>query len=72
MHHRHGPVIFNLRNSSAKDWFWGLGTWTAKEGVLRGFESGPRWHGPVKMRKLPLKDAVIECDFRLEGGARRK
>jgi hypothetical protein len=53
----------------SKDWFWGLGTWTAKDGVLRGFESGPRRHGPVKMRKLALKDAVIECDFRLEGKA---
>ena len=51
----------------SKDWFWGLGTWTAKDGVLRGFESGPRRHGPVKVRKLPLKDSVIECDFRLEG-----
>ncbi len=53
----------------SKDWFWGLGTWTAKDGVLRGFESGPRRHGPVKMRKLSLKDSVIECDFRLEGKA---
>jgi hypothetical protein len=53
----------------SKDWFWGLGTWTAKDGVLRGFESGLRRHGPVKMRKLSLKDAVIECDFRLEGKA---
>ena len=53
----------------SKDWFWGLGTWTTKDGVLRGFESGPRRHGPVKMRKLPLKDAIIECDFRLEGKA---
>ena len=53
----------------SKDWFWGLGTWTSKDGVLRGFESGPRRHGPVKMRKLPLKDAIIECDFRLEGKA---
>lgn len=53
----------------SKDWFWGLGTWTAKDGVLRGFESGPRRHGPVKMRRLLLKDAVVECDFRLEGKA---
>jgi hypothetical protein len=53
----------------SKDWFWGLGTWTAKDGVLRGFESGPRRHGPVKVRKLPLKDSVIECDFRLGGKA---
>lgn len=53
----------------SKDWFWGLGTWTAKDGVLRGFESGERRHGPVKVRKLPLKNAVIECDFRLEGKA---
>lgn len=53
----------------SKDWFWGLGSWTAKGGVLRGFESGPRRHGPVKIRKLSLKDAVIECDFRLEGKA---
>jgi hypothetical protein len=53
----------------SKDWFWGLGTWTATNGVLRGFESGPRRHGPVKMRKLPLHDAVVECEFRLEGKA---
>lgn len=51
------------------DWFWGLGTWTAKGGVLRGFESGERRHGPVKMRKFPFTDAVIACEFRLERGA---
>lgn len=53
----------------SKDWFWGLGTWKAENGVLRGFESGPRRHGPVKVRKLPLKDAVVECEFRLNGKA---
>ena len=53
----------------APEWFWGLGTWTAKDGVLRGFESGPRRHGPVKMRKLSFTDAVLECEFRLEGKA---
>ncbi len=53
----------------SKDWFWGLGTWTAKDGVLRGFESGPRRHGPVKMRRFRLKDGVVECGFRLEGRA---
>lgn len=51
------------------EWFWGLGTWEAREGVLRGFESGPRRHGPVKMRKLPLKDGTVQCEFRLEGRA---
>ncbi|MBK8037402.1 MAG: hypothetical protein IPK22_09745 [Verrucomicrobiaceae bacterium] len=53
----------------SKDWFWGLGTWKAENGVLRGFESGPRRHGPVKMRKLPLQDATMECEFRLEAKA---
>jgi hypothetical protein len=53
----------------SKDWFWGLGTWKAENGILRGFESGPRRHGPVKMRRLALHDAVIECEFRLEGKA---
>ncbi len=53
----------------SKDWFWGLGTWTAKDGVLRGFESGPRRHGPVKMHKLELTDAIIEFDYRLVGKA---
>ena len=53
----------------SKDWFWGLGTWSAKDGVLRGFESGARRHGPVKVHKLPLKDGVVECDFRLIGKA---
>lgn len=56
-------------NELSKDWFWGLGTWTAKDGVLRGFESGKCRHGPVKMHKLPLKDAMLECEFRLVGKA---
>jgi sugar phosphate isomerase/epimerase len=51
------------------DWHWGLGTWTAKDGVLRGFESGERRHGPVKVHKLTMTDAVIECEFRLIGKA---
>lgn len=59
----------NFNSSLSKDWFWGLGTWKAENGVLHGFESGERRHGPVKMRKLPLKDAVVECDFRLIGKA---
>ena len=53
----------------SKDWFWGLGTWSAKDGVLRGFESGARRHGPVKMHKMPLKDGIVEADFRLIGKA---
>ncbi len=51
------------------DWHWGLGTWTARDGVLRGFESGERRHGPLKVHKLTMTDAVIECEFRLEGKA---
>ena len=53
----------------SKEWFWGLGTWEARDGVLRGFESGPRRHGPVKMRKFPPHGAVVECEFRLSGKA---
>lgn len=53
----------------SKEWFWGLGTWGAADGVLHGFESGPRRHGPVKVRRLPLKDGVLECEFRLIGKA---
>ncbi len=29
----------------SEDWFWGLGTWKAGDGILRGFESGERRHG---------------------------
>lgn len=53
----------------SKDWFWGLGTWKAEKGILRGFESGPRRHGPVKVRRMPMRDAVVEFEFRLEGKA---
>jgi arylsulfatase A-like enzyme len=53
----------------SKDWFWALGTWTAKDGVLRGYESGPRRHGPVTVRRFPLRDGTVECEFRLEGKA---
>ncbi len=66
------PVVLleeNFTTPLSKDWFWGLGTWATTNGVLRGFESGPRRHGPVKVRKLPLHDAVLECEFRLEGKA---
>jgi len=52
-----------------KEWFWGLGTWKTEDGILHGFESGPRRHGPVTMRRLALQDAVIECEFRLIGKA---
>lgn len=53
----------------SKDWYWGLGTWKAENGVLRGFESGPRRHGPVKVRRQQMKDAIVECEFRLVGKA---
>lgn len=53
----------------SKDWFWGLGTWKVENGILRGFESGPRRHGPVKMRRFPFTNAVMECEFRLTGEA---
>lgn len=51
------------------DWFWQLGTWTAEDGILRGFESGPRRHGPVRLRKLAFTEADIRFEFRLEGKA---
>ena len=51
------------------DWFWGLGTWRAEDGILRGFESGPRRHGPVKLRRFAFTDADVRFDFRLEGQA---
>ena len=53
----------------SSDWHLGLGTWTAKDGVLRAFESGERRHGPVKVHKLTMTDAVVECEFRLIGKA---
>ena len=52
-----------------KEWFWGLGTWRAKDGVLRGFESGPRRHGPVKMLKLEARDLEVSFSFRTVGKA---
>ena len=52
-----------------KEWHWGLGTWSTGGGVLRGFESGPRRHGPVKMQKLAFTDATFDFDVRLIGKA---
>ena len=62
-------LIESFNGLLSKEWFWGLGTWTAKDGVLRGFESGPRRHGPVKLRRFGFADADIRFDFRLKGKA---
>ena len=59
----------NFTSELSQDWFWGLGTWAAQKGVLRGFESGPRRHGPVKVRRLAFREADIRFEFRLEGRA---
>lgn len=47
--------------SLSADWHWGLGTWTTNGGVLRGFESGERRHGPVKQRRLTI--TAPRCTF---------
>lgn len=62
-------LVETFQTPLSKEWFWGLGTWTAKEGVLRGYESGPRRHGPVKLRRFELNDGVVTYEFRLERGA---
>ncbi len=48
---------------------WSLGTWKLQDGVLRGFESGPRRHGPVTVQKLDYRQADIRFEFRLVGKA---
>ena len=52
------------------EWYWGLGTWKSDKGVLRGYESGPRRHGPVKMRRFLLGVGIVDFDFRLVGKAK--
>ncbi len=49
--------------------YWSLGTWKLQDGVLRGFESGPRRHGPVTVQKLDYRQAEIRFEFRLVGKA---
>jgi sugar phosphate isomerase/epimerase len=65
------PVLLEetFNQPLSADWHWQLGTWTAKDGILRGFESGPRRHGPVKMRRLAFSGAEVRFEFRLEGKA---
>ena len=48
---------------------WSLGTWKLQDGVLRGFESGPRRHGPVTVQMLDYREADIRFEFRLVGKA---
>jgi hypothetical protein len=65
------PVLEeNFLQPLSKKWYWGLGTWEAKDGILRGYESGPRRHGPVKVCRMPMKDVVLEVEFRLVGKAK--
>lgn len=49
--------------------YWSLGAWKLQDGVLRGFESGPRRHGPVTVQKLDYRQADIRFEFRLVGKA---
>ena len=77
----HGPALSSSGGSApvlleetfnhplSADWHWGLGTWTAKGGVLRAFESGERRHGPVKQRRFAFTEAEVRFEFRLEGKA---
>src|SRR5262245_16199212 len=60
----------NFDTELSKDWYWGLGRWRAGDGILRGFESGPRRHGPIKLRRMQMRDGTVECEFRLVGKAR--
>lgn len=52
-----------------KEWKSNLGTWTAKEGVLRGFQSGKRNHGPSLNRRIDQRNFRLEWEFRMEGKA---
>ena len=63
-------VIENFQQPLSKNWGFTLGTWTAKDGVLTAFESGPRRHGPVKMRNLTFSSAKFDYEFKLNGDAR--
>jgi hypothetical protein len=65
------PVVIEekFEGPLAMDWFWGLGTWTAKDDILRGFESGARRHGPVKMRRCALTNAEEDVSLGLGGDA---
>jgi hypothetical protein len=51
------------------EWKWNLGTWTAKNGVLRGFQSGKRDHGPSINRRIDLKNFRVAWEFRMVGKA---
>lgn len=62
-------IYEDFQTPLSEDWFWGLGTWKAENGVLTGYESGKRRHGPVKIRSLIFDDASFEYDFKLNGKA---
>lgn len=61
---------FDFQKPLSKEWFWGLGTWKAGNGILKAFESGPRRHGPVKNYRLTFKDIRFSYEFRLLGKAK--
>ena len=63
-------VVEDFQQVLSKNWGFTLGTWTAADGVLTAFESGPRRHGPVKMRNLVFQSAKFDYEFRLNGDAR--
>lgn len=57
----------DLAAAPSKDWKVAKGKWEAADGAVRGSELKSDMHGAVMRRMLPLRDAVIQFDFRLDG-----
>src|SRR5262249_23658415 len=64
-----GKLLFadDFTQPLGKDWRSGKGKWEIVDGALRGAELKADKHGAVTRRALPLRNAVIQFSFKLDG-----
>jgi len=56
-----------LDRPPSADWRTGKGTWTVHDGGWKGVEIAAEGHAASARRNLAFRDAVIQCEVRLDG-----
>src|SRR5215217_8190663 len=65
-----GKLLFSddLGKLNTSDWKVAKGKWEIADGALKGAELPADMHGGVVRHTMPLGDAIIQYDVKLDGG----